>query len=179
MTIYKNLDKVFELESCDDLQVILKVKEMTPLLVAQYPFLSSDYSYITVTRGKNHILTIIHSNGTKFDFHWGEGGHTLISDGLELLRQNVIAFIGQSNIILDYDGFEPKKAVIYYHSYFNQWQLTIEGSGVSCYWRTSKAKDEKDMIKICEKFVKAQWEKAVAPTGIDIWKAIEPTFTLK
>jgi hypothetical protein len=85
-------------------------------LVAQYPFLSSDYAYITVTRGKNHILTVIHSNGTKFDFHWGESGHTLISDGLELLRQNVIAFIGQCRIILDYDGFEPKKATIYYNN---------------------------------------------------------------
>ena len=43
MTTYKNLDSVFELESVDTTQVILKVNANNSLKVAKYPFVSTDY----------------------------------------------------------------------------------------------------------------------------------------
>ena len=174
--IYPNLSNVFEIEEYDYNRVILKVKAETPLKVAQYPFLSGDWSYITVTRGCSHILTVVKTDGTTFSFKWGSGGHTIVADSLELLKANVVAFIQDENaILLDYTGETPKDISIYYNSNFNAWQLSI--NNVNFWNKDAKSVDE--MIKYCEKFVKADWEKSVAQTGIDIWRAKSPVTSLK
>lgn len=177
MTTYKNLDSIFELESVDTTQVILKVNANNSLKVAKYPFVSTDYDYITVTRGKKHLLTVIKKNGTTFSFHWGEGGYTLISDELELLKHNVMAFIDDCNIIMEYDGTETlTEATIYYNSWYKKWQLSLDRS----HWWSKTAIDSDEMIEECKKFVIAdEWKEQKATTGITVWKAINPKFTIR
>lgn len=175
-TIYPNLSDIFEIEECDYNRVILKVKVETPLKVAQYPFLSRDWLYITITRGRSHILTIVKTDGTTFGFKWGYDGYTLICDNLELLKTNAVAFIQNDNaILLDYTGGTPKEINIYYNSNFNAWQLSID----TVIFRNKDVKSANEMIKYCEKFVKADWEKGIAQTGIDIWRAKNPVTNLR
>jgi len=173
--IYPNLTDVFELEDFDYGQVIIKVKADTPLKVAKFPFVSGEWEYITVTRGEKHILTVIKKDGKTFSFEWGKGGYTLISDNLTLLKRNVLAFIKNNDIILDYDGSKVKNASIYYNDYYKGWQLSIDGTH---YWNY-EVNSAEEMIEYCKRFVTAKWEKGIAQTGIDIWRAIEPKFTLK
>ena len=178
MTIYKNLNNIFELESVDTTQIILKVNANSSLKVAKYPFVSSDYDYITVTRGRKHLLTVIHKDGTTFSFHWGEGGYTLISDNLSLLKYNVITFIEDNcGIILEYDGTEPlTEATIYYNTWYKKWQLSLNRS----HWWSNTATDSDEMIEECKKFVTAdEWKEQKATTGITVWKAINPKFTIR
>ena len=73
--------------------IVLKVRPLTNFDVAMNPYLGTDYDYISVTKGENHILTVVKKDGKSFSFNWGIGGHTLISEELELLKNKVIRFI--------------------------------------------------------------------------------------
>lgn len=174
--IYPNLTDIFELEDVDYNQVVIKVKADTPLKVAKFPFVSGNYEYITVTRGGNHILTVIHKDGHTFSFSWGNGGYTLISDELKLLKRNILAFIENNDIIIAYDGSPVTKASIYYNDSFKCWQLSLDGQGN--YWN-HEVNSAEEMIEYCKRFVTAKWEFGKAQTGIDIWRTIEPKFALK
>lgn len=92
---------VFELVENNDNLVVLKVKADDNLTIALNPYVNATYDYISVTKGKDHILTIIKKDGTSFSFHWGYGGYTLISEDLELLRKRVVEFIKLNGISLD------------------------------------------------------------------------------
>lgn len=92
-----SLDKIFSIQDVSTDKVIIKVHADTPLTVAEYPFVASNYEYITVTRkgGKygSYILTVVKDDGKTFDFCWGYNGHTLISESLEMLKKAVVKFI--------------------------------------------------------------------------------------
>ena len=88
------MNKVFEVQEITDEQVILKVNAKDPLTVAQHPYLDATMAYITVTKGDNHILTVIKEDGSRgVSFHWGLGGYTLISKNLTRLQDKVREFI--------------------------------------------------------------------------------------
>lgn len=176
--IYDNLNNIFEIVEVDKNQVILKVKNDNPLNIAKFPFVNGEWAYITITRGGNHLLSTIKKDGSKgVSFYWGNTGHTLISEGLELLKANACAFIEQNDIILEYNGSKPINATIYYNSNYKKWQLTIEGA---CMYWSKTADNVNSMIKDCKKFVQADtWAERIAVTGITVWDAVNPTFTLK
>lgn len=95
---YKNLNKIFKISSHEDEQIVLKVKNDDLLLCAKYPFINGDIEYITVTRKTiyncyDYILTTLMKNGKSSSFHWGYNGCTLISEILELRKENVMKFI--------------------------------------------------------------------------------------
>ena len=164
-----NLENIFCLRHFDNEKVILRVLADNPFKVAMFPFVSSDWEYITVTRGKNHTLTVIKKDGTTFSFHWGFNGHTLIGDSLESLKKNVLKFINESNILLEYNGGKNESAKIYYNSNYKKWQLTINDD--VHYW-SDTAQSLTDMIEDCERFVIANnWKERIAPTGITVWDA--------
>lgn len=171
----KNLNDIFEIANVDSNQIIIKVNADSTLKVAQFPFVSMEYDYITVTRGNKHILTIIEKDGSTFDFHWGYGGYTLISEGLERLKKAVVQFINESDIFFEWKGETPKSATIYFNSNYRKWQLTIDGSH---YW-SDTAKSVNEMIRECRKFVISDWTQDIAQTGITIWKADNPTFCFR
>lgn len=169
-----NLENIFYLKHIDDEKIIIQVLADDTFKVAMFPFVSSDWEYITVTRGSNHILTVIKKDGTTFDFYWGFNGHTLISESLEVLKKKVLEFINESNILIEYNGGELKSARIYYNSNYKKWQLTIN-NGVH-YW-SDTAKSLSDMIEDCERFVIANnWKERIAPTGITVWDAEDMVF---
>ena len=155
---YENLKKIFSIKEVDNNQVIVKVKTNNPLTVARFPFINNDMAYITITRGKNHIVTIVKKNGSTLDFSFGIGGKTCICDSLELLKENLLHFIKQNDIIIDYAGGKITRAEIYYNNSFSyrKWQLT---TNKFCYW-SDTATNEEEMIEECEKFINAKkWEK--------------------
>ncbi len=179
--IYKNLDKIFKLVDVDYNQVIIEVNANTPLLVAQYPFVTSEMKYITVTRGKNHVLTIVFNKGTTDSFSWGDRGHTIISDSTAILKVNVLSFLDDKGIILDYNGkeFTGRPIKIYFNPNYKRWQLTFEGLFI---WWSNKATNITEMIEECKKFVIAEkwnlnpkWSKS----DMDIWTAVNPVIKLK
>ena len=177
MQIYSNLSDIFEIEEYDYNRVILKVKADTPLKVAKYPFVSGEWEYITVTRGKDHILTVIKKDGTTFDFHWGYSGYTLISENLELLKANVVHFIENENaILLDYIGKEPEEVGIFYNDNYKSWQISFN----TFHFWNKDIKSAEEMIEYADRFVKAtEWKNEKAVTGIDVWRAVNPIFVLK
>ena len=82
-----NLNEIFKLVSADEDKVVIEVLADSPLKVAMFPFVSSEYNYITITRGCKHVLTVIKKDGKTFSFHFGDGGYTLISESLEELKK--------------------------------------------------------------------------------------------
>lgn len=172
-----DLDNIFSLEEVDYNQVIIKVHGDSPLKVAQFPFISGEYAYITVTRGEDHLLKVIKNDGSSFSFHWGMGGHTLISDELEELKEQVMVFIQQNHIILNYDGGSVTSAKIYNNYNYDKWQLSLEPIG-GIYWSIT-AQNEQDMIKEVEQLgiLAKQWK--YEKTSLDTWVAVNPKFSIK
>lgn len=169
------MDKVFELCHRDSEKVVLKVNADDPLVVAMHPYISSDMAYITVTRGNEHVLTVVKKDGTTFSFTWGESGHTLISKNLETLKKKVISFIENDNhILLEWNDSQPVEANIFFNSNYKLWQLTLRGKGRLCaHWWSKDAKSYEEMATDVIPYVHAcGWEHYVAVTGIDCWRAI-------
>ena len=165
---FDNLDKIFSIQDISADKVIIKVNADSPLTVAEYPFIKKQYQYITVTRGEKHILVIVKEDGDTFSFHWGNGGYTIIGEELEMLKNAVIQFIEENDIILDYDGSPINEVTIYFNHNFNLQQLNLDNTK---YW-SKTAKSFEEMRDEVKKFVVADaWEKGKARTGIDIWTA--------
>ena len=158
-------------------KVILRVLAKDSLTVARHPYVSADWDYITVTRGKNHNLTVIEKDGSKFDFYWGESGYTLISESLKKLKLAVIEYLEKENyILLDWDDGKVNHASICYNGNFESWQLTLGGyrygDMIRAFARDKKIRSVEEMIEYAKNFVNAKgWEKVKAETGIDLWKA--------
>ena len=175
---YENLKKIFSIKEVDNNQVIVKVKANNPLTVARFPFVNSDMAYITITRGENHIVTIIKKNGSTFDFSFGISGKTCICDSLELLKENLLHFIKQNDIIIDYAGGKITRAEIYYNnsSYYKKWQLNTNKFN---YW-SDTATNAEEMIEECKKFINAKkWEKIENSNVGYVFEARDFKVTLK
>lgn len=164
------MNKVFTLVENNNNNVIIKVNAENNLVIAQHPYIDSSYDYITVTKGGNHILTIIYKNGSTYSFHWGISGYTLISDILEVLKKNVIHFIEQEcHIPLELTS-NIKSAKIYYNSNFKMWQLTLNGAANIWSQTATSLEEMKEWVKDYVKVIK--WVHRIAPTGIDVWDAV-------
>lgn len=175
-----NLKEIFKLISADEDKVILEVLADSPLKVAMFPFVSSEYNYITVTRGRDHVLTVIKKDGKTFSFDFGDSGHTLISDSLKELKKYVLKFIEDNNVLIEWNGQSINSVKIFYNSNYKKWQLTLEGKRKDVHYWSSTAKSSKEMIEECKRFIVASsWQKVIAVTGIDVWKAVNPKFMFK
>lgn len=170
-------DNTFSLEEIDNKQVIIKINADDPLTVAKHPYLSSDMAYITVTRGEDHVLTVIRKNGSTFSFEFGRSGYTLITGDLEELKKAVLEFIRQNHIILDADGKIPYETTICYNDNFDKWQLSMYAIGGFFYVTSDTATDIDSAIRDFEPYVTAEkWEKGIAQTGIEHWTAENPSY---
>jgi len=179
---YKNLDKIFSIEEADENQIIIKVNAKDALTVAKFPFVESTYAYITVTRGDEHVLTVIYENGQTFSFHWGTSGYTLIGESLENLREAVTQFIEDSNYLLDLACFkDPYDCTIYPRPEDSTlWQLSLDYFGYPDARLLRRAKNLKDAVAKFSPFVTAKsWDKTTAATGITIYKPVDPEYHLR
>lgn len=163
---------VLELVSVDNEKVVIKINTKDPLIVAMNPEFSSNMAYITVTRGEKHIMTIIREDGTTWSFHWGCRSSTLISDSVAAMRNKVVDFIRENGIVLGLTN-KPSEATIYYNNNYKSWQLTLRNGGESDYIWYKDAHNEYDMMAYAKKFLNPIcWQKGIAQTGIDIWRAV-------
>ncbi len=78
-------------------QVIVQVNADDALTVARHPYVSSNMAYITVTRGKEHVFTVVRKDGTT----WCFGSSTLLSDGVRKLRDTLLSFIREQHVFID------------------------------------------------------------------------------
>ena len=167
----------FEIVERNSDKIILKVLAKDSLTVAKHPYVSAEWDYITVTRGKEHVLTVIKNDGSTFNFHWGESGYTLISEGLKKLKLAVIDYLEKENyILLDWDDGKVNQSSICYNGNFESWQLKLEGyrygNTIRAFARDKKIRSVEEMIEYAKNFVNVKgWEKVKAETGIDLWKA--------
>lgn len=174
----ENLEQVFTLVEATPGQVVLKVLVNDPLTVAKFPFVSMDMAYITVTRGKNHTLTVVKKDGKTWSFNWGENGHTLISDNIERLKKAAVEYIEDyMHILLEAGSWRVKEAKIFYNNYLKKWQLTLEGRDHNGYhqahWWSKTAESYEEMaVEVIPYIHACGWEEDVAQTGIRIWRAI-------
>lgn len=157
---------VFKLVSFDTKQVILKVQASSNLVIAQHPYINANYDYITVTRGLNHVLTVVNKDGSTFHFSWGERGYTCISDTLRMLRSAVVNFIESKGLLLEIDTDTVDSAVIFFNPNFGKWQLTINDK--ACYW-SSTAKTLEQMTADVSRFIKvSKWTLCRSGRNIEI-----------
>ena len=174
------IDDVLEIKSIDTKQVVVKVNADDALTVALHPYLSSDMAYITVTRGKNHVFTVIDKKGKTWSFSFGESGYTLIGDSTSMLKNEVLDFIRENHIAIDYDGGTPTKATVYYNDNYHLWQLSVETTKGRFYFWSHNAKDFVSAVEDFKPMVEVQhWQERRAVTGITVWDAVNPKFTLK
>lgn len=172
----KNMKYPFTLVDNTEEHVILKNEAKSSLDVARFPYVNSQCDYITVTKGRNHILTIINENGGTFDFHWGERGYSLVTEAHDLLRKKVVEFVEKECAIsLEVRTIEnPVKAHIFYNSNFGLWQgkLIYRNGETANVWDKSCC-DEIDMAEYLtrynENFDFEHLEHGIAQTGIDVW----------
>lgn len=165
------MNNIFELVQRTNEQVVIKVNADDNLVVAMHPYISGDYDYITVTRGKNHILTIIKKDGSTCSFSWGHRGHTLISDGLERLKKEVVKFIEEDcKIVLDADTDDFYEASIYYNSSYKKWQIRFNDK----YNVFTNASNIGEVMNLADEYANRNindWEVTKAMTGITVFKA--------
>ena len=174
----ENLEQVFTLVEATPGQVVLKVLVNDPLAVAKFPFVSMDMAYITITRGKNHTLTVVKKDGKTWSFNWGENGYTLISDNTERLKKAAVEYIEDyMHILLEAGDWRVTEATIFYNKYLKKWQLTLSGKNHNGYhdahWWSKTAESYEEMAAEVIPYIHARgWEEDVAQTGIRIWRAI-------
>lgn len=174
ITKYDNLDRIFKLYQVDKNQVIIEVKADSPLVVAQFPFVTMQMKYITVTRGKNHVFTTVRDDGSTSSIECGESGHTILTNAMAMFKANVCKFIEENDILIDYCGQSIGEDVyICYNPYYQKWQLRLD-DGV--HYFNSKANNVNEMIDDCKRFVVADsW---IHSCG-NLYKPVNAKITLK
>ena len=166
------MSDVFELTTQNSEAVVLKVKELSNLDIALNPYVNSSYDYITVSRGEDHVLTIIHKDGKTTSFQWGRST-TLIGKELETLKEKVIYFIEEEcGIPLGWTGSNISSAEICYNDYHRKWEAILRCSGKDVFWFSKSANSKNDMVKIVNKFLpNLKWEEKVSRRGGCYWEA--------
>lgn len=165
---------VLELVHYDNDKVVVKFKELSNLEKAMNPWVLNA-EYVTITRGKNHIMTMISKDGGSWSISWGDNGCTMISDSLLRSRKEIVAFIEKDCFIpldLDIPNFLIEEASVYYNDCAGSWQANFDAKG-----KRSRILDKewvcaKDAINFAKNIVgDCEWFKGTAQTGIDIWRA--------
>lgn len=133
------LKSVFSIVANDLEKVVIKVDAKDSLTVAMNPYVKSSYDYITVTKGSDHILTVIKESGDTFSFHWGSSGYTLICDELEMLKRKVVEFLDRENVPIELNFNTVTSVEVYYNRYLNHYAVMIYGvdkfgDKVNAYW---------------------------------------------
>jgi len=165
-------NEIFSIVSHDKEKIVLKVSIEDNLTAAMHPYISRNCEYITVTRGKNHILVAINKDGTSFSFQWGSNGYEIIDERTTMLKLKVREFISSQGLLIDLDDDKISEATICFNPNWRKWQLTLNDKAY--YW-SDKATNIDEMIAESKKFVDASlWEHSIAITGIDVWKAKLP-----
>ena len=76
---------ILKLVHVDNEKVVVQFKEnLSNLDKALNPWILPNADYVTISRGKNHIMRVITKDGNSWSIKWGDSGYTLISSPLPL-----------------------------------------------------------------------------------------------
>lgn len=92
------MENILQIIYEDNEKIVLKVNAKDPLTVAMNPWASSNEEYYTITKGENHIFTVVYEDGHTWSFFWGLGGRTLVSDSVESKKMKVLRFLKDNDI---------------------------------------------------------------------------------
>ena len=171
------MNNVLELVHVDNNKVVVKFKELSNLEKAMNPWVLPNAEYITITRGKRHVMTVVTKDGGSWSISFGEGPMTMISDSLLESRRQIVSFIEKECLIpidLTIPNDKITQAKVFYNQWLNSWQVQLHGEGygqeVQIWDRNCN--NEYDAINLANKFIGVRtWKKGIAQTGIDIWEA--------
>lgn len=165
--------------------VVLENMAKTSLDIARFPYISSNIDYINITKGANHICTIVNSDASTFSFSWGQNGYTQISHSLRLLKTKAYEFIQSQGIALDVNTtMQPNSFIVMYNPFFKAWQATLgfEDSNQEEHFIDTTATNQLEMIETVRNTFNKSFNEVIhtiAPTGIDIWVSkADDTFDL-
>ena len=170
------MSEVFEFVKADNNKAILKVKELSTLMIAEHPYLNSKMDYITITRGKRHTMTVINKDGSTWSVNWGEGGYTLCTDSVDSLKWAARDFFQEEcGVLLDFTvgNHAIKKASVFYNNNFRAWQLHLSAGPYqeqNIWFKDCGNKDEA-ILKAGKYIGNKVWSYKRAQTGIDTWEA--------
>lgn len=161
----------FTLAKNTEEMAILKVMVKTPWEIAQHPYLSSDYEYITMTKEEKNIFTIVKTDGTTFSFSNLE----MTGASIGKLKGEVYDALKKYGVTVGIPTMElPQKMEIYYNRFAQRWQANLSFKGISKEQRMYLyAQNAEEMCKEIEKRFRIKFKPLVhgyAQTGIDIWK---------
>ena len=167
--------EIFKLIENNEKLVIVQNLASTTLDVARHPYINLTMDYFTITKGKDHVFTIIKKDGDSWSFDFGQSSYTMITGNIENLKNAVLNFLETQGICVDVcTTAKPNKATIYYNNYFEAWQANLKFpncEGEQNYWSktaTNQTETLKEIKKIFnKKFSDLRY--AVAQTGIDTW----------
>lgn len=164
---------IFELVKYDSEKAILKVKDVDNLMIAEHPYISAEMDYITITRGRNHRMTVINKDGSTWGVSWGDSGCTLCSDSVNDLKWAARDFFEKDCFIpLDLMSENYSNATIFYNSNFGSWQLQLEANGKRSNMWFRDCYTVNDVMKKAINYIgETLWEPRTAPTGIATWVA--------
>lgn len=94
------MSNVFELVKETAEQVIVKVNAKDLMVIAEHPYVDAQMAYITVTRGDEHIWTVVREDGSTWSWHTGKGGHTCVSENVNRLREELETFLAKEHVFL-------------------------------------------------------------------------------
>lgn len=74
--------------------VVLKIKDNAKLDLIRLGYFNGNEDIIRLTKGKNHTCTIIEKDSKNYNWQWGDGGYTLVSDEMnqkgKLIEQCIV-----------------------------------------------------------------------------------------
>ena len=166
----------FSLVENTDEMVILKNEVKRPIDIAKNPWLSNEDEYVTITKGRNHVLTLVKTNGKTVSITFGERGYTLISDNFRRLKEKAIEAAHVFGVLLEIPTTKvPDNVCIFYNDNYKMWQavLTVNGFNIrENVWFTD-AINQNDTLELVEDCFEIKFKELTykrAQTGIDTWE---------
>lgn len=166
----------FSLVENTDEMVILKNEVKRPIDIAKNPWLSSDDEYVTITKGRDHVLTLVKTNGKTVSISFGGRGHTLISDNFRRLKEKAIETAHVFGVLLEIPTTKkPDNVCIFYNDNYKMWQavLTVNGFNIREYIWFNDAINQNDTLELVEDCFEIKFKELTykrAQTGIDTWE---------
>lgn len=171
----KTIVNGFSLAENTDEMVILKNETKRPIDVAKNPWLSADDEYVTITKGRNHTLTLIKISGKTVSITFGERGYTLISDNFRKLKEKAIEAAHVFGVLLEIPTTrKPDNVCIFYNYGYKKWQavLTVNGFNVRENVWFHDVFNENETLKLVEYYYEIKFKELthkMAETGIHTW----------
>lgn len=158
--------------------VVIKIADLTNYQIATHPYVNGEMDYISVTRGINHIMTIVNKNGKTWSVDWGRDKFTACSSNVEKLRKEVVNFLEKDcYIALDahFDLKHSEEINVFYNNNTKCWQMVAKHCKEKQTIFYPEAKSIEEVQEKAEQILRRQliWTPAHAETGLFYLKGVK------